>query len=133
MMQQVPQEVQETWQEEEIMRQLNITKEDINTMASLTEFAQAYEPTSKTRNISELKEIPTSSQIIDDEFTVDKGKETEKIVKQKVIVIGNEKFRVPFSVIADLKAILEKNPTMQKFSVSKKGTGLQTKYTVIPL
>jgi hypothetical protein len=37
------------------------------------------------------------------------------------------------SVIADLKAILEKNPTMQKFSVSKKGTGLQTRYTVIPL
>ena len=129
----VPKEVRTAWTEEEIMSQLNITQEEINTMATLTEFAQAYEPTSKTRNISELKEIPTSSQIIDDEFTVDKGKETEKIVKQKVIVIGSEKFRVPFSVIADLKAILEKNPTMQKFSVSKKGTGLQTKYTVIPL
>lgn len=101
-------------------------------MATITDFAKGFEPT-KTRNISELKEIPTNLELVDDEFTADKGKETEKIVKQKVVIVNGEKYRVPMSVIADLKAILEKNPTMQKFSVSKKGTGLQTRYTVIPL
>jgi len=103
-------------------------------MATITEFAKAFEP-AKTRNISELKEIPTDLQIIDDEFVIEKDKETgeKKVVKQKVVVLDNEKYRVPISVIADLKAILEKNPNMKKFSVTKKGTGLQTRYTVIPL
>ena len=103
-------------------------------MATLTEFAKGYEPI-RTHNISELKEVPTDMQIIDDEFVIEKDKETgeKKVVKQKVIMLNNEKYRVPISVIADLKAILEKNPELKKFSVSKKGTGLQTKYTVIPL
>ena len=103
-------------------------------MATLTEFAKAFEP-AKTHNISELKDIPTDLQIIDDEFVIEKDKETgeKKVVKQKVVILNNEKYRVPISVIADLKAILEKNPNLQKFSVTKKGTGLQTRYTVIPL
>jgi hypothetical protein len=117
--------------DETLASQLNLTQEDIN-MATITDFAKGFEP-SKTRNISELKEIPTSLELVDDEFTADKGKETEKIVKQKVVVINNEKYRVPMSVIADLKAIIEKNPNLEKFSVTKKGTGLQTRYTVIPL
>jgi hypothetical protein len=103
-------------------------------MPTLTEFAKAYEP-QKTRNIADLKEIPTTLEIVDDEFTIDKDKETgeKKVVKQKVVVLNGEKYRVPITVIADLKAILEKNPQLAKFSVTKKGTGLQTKYTVIPL
>ena len=103
-------------------------------MATLTEFAKAYEPI-HTKNISELKEIPTDLQILDDEFVIEKDKETgeKKVVKQKVVILNDEKYRVPMSVIGDLKAILEKNPGMKKFSVSKKGSGLQTRYTVIPL
>ena len=97
-------------------------------MVTLSEFAKGYEP-KKTHNITDLKEIPTNITLIDDEFTNADG----ELIKQKVIVLNNEKYRVPVSVIADLKAILEKNPTLQKFSVTKKGTGLQTKYTVIPL
>ena len=97
-------------------------------MVTLSEFAKGYEP-KKTHNITDLKEIPTNMQIVDDEFTSADG----ELVKQKVIVLNGEKYRVPVSVIADLKAILEKNPSLTKFSVSKKGTGLQTKYTTIPL
>ncbi len=102
-------------------------------MATITEFAKGFEP-SKTRNISELKEVPTDLQLVDDEFTIEKDENGEKkVVKQKVVILNNEKYRVPISVIADLKAILEKNPDMKKFSVTKKGQGLQTRYTVIPL
>jgi len=102
-------------------------------MTTLIEFAKAYEPT-RTRNISDLPEVPTDLQLVDDEFeTEDRETGVTKTVRQKVILLNNEKYRVPISVITDLKAILEKNPELKKFSVSKKGTGLQTNYTVIPL
>ena len=102
-------------------------------MTTLSDFAKTYEP-ARTRNIADLKEVPTNLDLKDDEFQAeDRETGATKTVKQKVVVINGEKYRVPISVIADLKAILEKNPTLQKFSVSKKGTGLQTKYTVIPL
>ena len=47
--------------------------------------------------------------------------------------LDGEDYRVPGKVLGDLKAILEKKPTLKKFAVSKKGTGIQTSYTVIPL
>jgi len=102
-------------------------------MGTIKDFAKGFEP-SRTHNISELKEIPTELQLVDDEFEFEDRKTGEvKVVKQKVVILNNEKYRIPISVIADLKAILEKNPILEKFSVSKKGSGLQTKYTVIPL
>ena len=97
-------------------------------MTTLSEFAKGYE-SKKTLNIADLKEIPTNLELTDDEFTNKDG----ELIKQKVVVLNGEKYRVPMSVINDLKAILEKNPNLQKFSVSKKGTGLNTRYTVIPL
>jgi len=102
-------------------------------MTTLGEFAKTYEP-KKTKNISDLSEIPTDLQIKDDEFM---GKDFDtgeaKLVKQKVVIVNGESFRVPFSVITDLQAILKKNPELKNFSVTKKGTGKGTKYTVIPL
>jgi len=47
--------------------------------------------------------------------------------------IDGVRFRVPLKVFGDLKAIMEVNPNMKKFKVSKKGAGINTKYTVIPL
>jgi hypothetical protein len=102
-------------------------------MATLLDFAKSYEPTI-TRNISELKEVSTDLQIVDDEFQAEDKKTGDmKTIKQKVIVLNGEKYRVPISVITNLKAILEKNPNLKKFSVTKKGSGLQTQYTVIQL
>ncbi len=49
------------------------------------------------------------------------------------VEIDDEKYRVPDSVLKDLKSILEKKPTLKTFSVSKSGEGRNTKYTVIPL
>lgn len=102
-------------------------------MPTISEFAKSYEP-KKTKNISELSEVPTDLQLDDDEFM---GKDFEtgeaKMVKQKIVTLNGEQYRVPFSVITDLQAILKQNPALKKFSVSKKGTGKGTKYTVIPL
>ena len=61
-------------------------------------------------------------------------KEQDARVFDKVVVVEGVDYRVPSSVIGNLKAILEKKPSMTKFSVARQGkTKDDTKYTVIPL
>jgi hypothetical protein len=98
-------------------------------MATLNEFAKTYEPNT-TKNIADLKEVDINLQLEDRSGVDKKGVE----FKYRVIIVNNEEYRVPNSVIANLKAILQKKPTLKKFSVAKQGTGKDdTKYTVIPL
>lgn len=101
----------------------------------LDEFAKDFEPASKTKNIADLKEVSTDVDLIDDEFEMtDKITKQVKIVKQKVIVVNNEQYRVPNSVISQLKVVLEDNPNCKKFKVKKSGTTIDdTRYMVIPL
>jgi len=97
-------------------------------MATLSEEASQYEkPT--TKNIADLKVVSTSFPVEDRE-----GKDSDgKVFKYKAIVVDGEEYRVPSSVLGSLKAILEKKPDLKDFSVSKTGTNLDTRYTVIPL
>ena len=101
----------------------------------LNEFAKGFEPTSKTKNIADLKEVSTDIELIDDEFEItDKITKQVKTVKQKVIVVEGEQYRVPSSVIGQLKVVLEDNPNCKKFKVKKTGTTMDdTRYQVIPL
>jgi hypothetical protein len=98
-------------------------------MATLSEFAKTFVPAT-TKNISDLKEVDVNLQLEDREGTDKKGND----FKYKVIVVDGEDYRVPSSVIGNLKAILDKKPSMKKFSVARQGkTKDDTKYTVIPL
>ena len=97
-------------------------------MASIKDEAQAYVP-KQTKNIAELKEVSVDLELEDREGQDKDG----KVFKYKVIVVDNEDYRVPGKVIGDLKAIIEKKPNLKKFAVIKKGQGLNTQYTVIPL
>lgn len=98
-------------------------------MATLGDFAKTFEPQT-TKNISDLKEVSVDLQLEDREGTDSKG----MTFKYKVIVIDHIEYRVPSSVIGNLKVILQKKPTLKKFSVAKTGTTKDdTKYTVIPL
>ena len=97
-------------------------------MVTLGESARQYE-SPKTKNITELKVVSTSFNLEDGEGTDSKG---EKF-KYKFFVIEGEEYRVPASVLGNLKAILEKKPDLKEFSVSSTGTGMDTRYTVIPL
>jgi len=101
-------------------------------MATLGEEAQAYEP-STTKNITELPEVSIDIQLEDDSFETTDEDGKEKTVRQKVITLNGEKYRVPVSVLKQLKAQKEANPKLQKFKVSKSGEGMKTTYTVIPL
>jgi hypothetical protein len=98
-------------------------------MPTLSEFAGTYS-SEATKNISDLKEVSTSLNLEDRE-----GKDKDgNTFKYKVVVVDGIDYRVPSSVIGNLKAILEKKPSMTKFSVARQGkTKDDTKYTVIPL
>jgi len=97
-------------------------------MAKLKEEALKYEaPT--TKNIADLKEVSVELELEDKSGKASDGKE----FKYKVVIVDKEEYRVPGSVLGNLRAILEKKPDLKKFAVSKQGTGMNTKYTVIPL
>ena len=98
------------------------------TQKTIKDEAQAYEPKQVTKNISELQSVPTDLAVEDDSFEFE-GKE----VKQKIIVVAGERYRMPVSVLRDLKVILEDNPNLRMFKVKKTGQAMETRYTVIPL
>lgn len=101
-------------------------------MAKLGEYAKEHVSATATKNITDLPEVLVDMELQDDSFEFEKDGET-KTVNQKVIMVGEEKFRVPTSVINQLKVHLEDNPTMKKFKVRSNGSGMDTRYTVIPL
>jgi len=93
-------------------------------MGTIKDEAMAYEPKATIKNISELPSVETSVVVFED---------TEAEYPYTYIEIGNERYKVPKSVYASLKAILEENPNLKKFKVKKSGEGMDTRYTVIPL
>lgn len=102
-------------------------------MAKISEAAKSYESTSKTKNIADLGRVSTDLELIDDSFEFEQNGNV-KTVQQKVIEVEGEKYRVPVTVIQQLKVILEDNPNLKSFKVKKSGTTKDdTRYQVIPL
>ena len=95
---------------------------------TLKEEALAYEP-KQIKNISELQSV--SIDLLSENLTFKDDEQKDFTIK--VVEINGEKYRVPISVIRDLKVILEDNPKIQTFKVKRTGQGMQTEYTVIPL
>ena len=102
-------------------------------MTKINEFAKDYE-SKATKNIAELAEVSVDLELEDDEFEFSDADGKVKHVKQKVINLNGESYRVPISVIQQLKVLLEDNPTLKKFKVKKSGVGKEnTRYQVIPV
>lgn len=97
-------------------------------MATLKEVAQAYEP-KQTKNIADLPEVAVDVEIKQETATDNDGKD----FTYSYLELNEVRYRVPGVVIGDLKAILKENSLLKRFKVKKAGTGLQTRYTVIPL
>ena len=97
-------------------------------MASIKESAKKYE-SKQTKNIADLKSVDLDLVIFEGKATDREGKD----FTYNYIEVGGEEYRIPDQVLKDLKAILEKKPTLKNFSVIRQGTGINTKYTVIPL
>ena len=99
-----------------------------NMTQSIKDAALSYVPKS-TRNIVELKSVPIDLVTFEETAKDQDGSE----FTYKYIEVASEKYRMPDSVLKDLKAILSKKPTLKSFSVTKTGEGRNTRYTVIPL
>jgi hypothetical protein len=97
-------------------------------MSTLKETSQAYEP-KKTKNIVELDKVDVSEPIEQREGTDSKG---DKFTYDVLIRDGIE-YRVPATVLEQIKAILAVSPNLEFVSVSKTGENMNTKYTVIPV
>jgi len=101
-------------------------------MAKLKDEAMAYEP-KLTHNIAELESVSVDLETEDDEFETEDKDGKPKVVKQKIVIINDKRYRVPNSVLNQLKILIEDNPKLQYFKVKRTGQGLNTDYTVIPL
>jgi len=97
-------------------------------MPTIKDKAKAYEP-KQTKNITDLEVVRTDAEVKE---TTARDKEGNEFTYNYITVDGEE-YRVPDSVLKDLKVILEANPNLTSFQVKKTGTGMGTKYTVIPL
>lgn len=97
-------------------------------MTNIKEEALAYE-SQRTQNIVDLEIVPADIEIHDGSGHDGDGKE----FFYKYILVEGTEYRVPNSVLQNLKAILESNPKLTKFKVTKAGEGMNTKYTVIPI
>jgi hypothetical protein len=75
-----------------------------------------------------LEVVRTDIDVTDETFG-----EGEDSFTLKVATIGDEKYRIPVSVLKNLKSILEVKPNLKTFRVKKSGSGMNTEYTVIPL
>lgn len=96
-------------------------------MATLKEEAISYIPPT-TKNIAELEKIPVTLELQD-------GKGTDKDNVEydyKYATVEGEKYRVPGSVLGGIKNLLKIRPNLQFVQVLKEGTGMNTKYQVIP-
>lgn len=92
-------------------------------MTKLSEVAKAYEP-KQVKNIAELEVVSSD---------LDVKEETEVEFPYKYTIVDGTRYRIPTSVIAQLKVLLEDNPNLKQFKVRKSGSGMGTEYIVIPV
>ena len=97
-------------------------------MVTIKEKALQYEK-QKTKNITDLNAVSVEFEVVRRNF---KDKD-DKPFSVDVALINGEEYRVPASVLENLKAILEEKPELKTFKVTSTGTGMNTRYTVIPL
>lgn len=97
-------------------------------MATLREEAKAFTP-KQTKNIADMEIVSLDYPMQDREGLGQDGKP----FSYKVILLGESEYRVPNSVLNDIKTIMAAKPTLKNVKVVKKGTGMNTEYTVIPL
>lgn len=97
-------------------------------MVNLRESAKAYVPQT-TKNIAELEAVSLEVPISEKSGTSKDGTP----FSYHVATILGEEYRVPSSVLNDIKAILSAKPNLKTIKVIKKGQGMNTSYTVVPL
>ena len=94
-------------------------------MTSLKETAEGYEP-KLTLNIADLDKVDLSFPIEERSGTDKEGKTFE----YHVMIANSQEYRVPNTVLEEIKKILKLKPEAKFVNVTKKGSGLATSYSV---
>ena len=94
-------------------------------MSSLKDTAKEYSP-KLTLNIADLDRVDLSFPIEDRTGTDKEGKEFE----YKVMIANKQEYRVPNTVLEEIQKILKLKPEAKFVKVTKKGSGLNTSYSV---
>lgn len=94
-------------------------------MTTLKEGAQAYEP-KRTLNIADLDRVDISLPLENREGVGEDGKSYQ----YKVMVANGIDYRVPFTVLDEMKKMLALKPDLTHIKVIRIGSGLNTRYTV---
>lgn len=95
-------------------------------MASLKEEAETY-VAKKTKNIADLDIVPVNLDVFEETGTDKEGKE----FTYKYVLWEGENYRVPNTVLDDLKTMVKENPKLEFIKVIKEGEGLGTRYKVV--
>jgi len=98
-------------------------------MATLGESAEAHEPHTKVQNIADLDFVQLDAPVTNVTGTNKEGEDFE----YSVIEVDGQKFRVPSSVLEQIKTLKAAKPELSKVKVVKSGTGMSTVYQTIPL
>jgi len=94
-------------------------------MPSLKETAKEYEP-KLTLNIADLDKVDISFPIEERTGTDKEGKSFD----YHVMIANKQEYRVPNTVLEEIQKILKLKPETKTVKVSKKGSGLNTSYSV---
>lgn len=97
-------------------------------MGNFKSEAEQYEPKTQ-KNIAELNSVEISNAVITEDRIASNG----DAYTTRYVVINKEEYRVPESVLGQLKEVLKNKPALKTFKVTRTGQGLNTKYQVIPL
>lgn len=116
-------------QETELKKEKKIPKDKYKgghkKMASLKQEAKDYIP-KQTLNIADLDRVDISFPLVEKTGIDKDGKEFE----YKVMVVNEQEYRVPNSVLEEIKKILDLKPEVNFVNVSKSGSGMATRYNV---
>jgi uncharacterized protein (UPF0216 family) len=97
--------------------------------STIKEVANAYQP-KKTRNISEMEVVNIDNLNVEvRDGTDNNGKDFH----YSVVIKDGEEYRIPDSVLGSIKTILGAKPNLKTVKVIRKGQGMNTEYTVVPL
>lgn len=96
-------------------------------MTTLRETAKAYVPP-QTLNIADLDKIPIDIELKNGTGQNSKG----EVFTYKYAEVEGKEYRVAGTIIGGTKALIEKMPNLQFVTVTKQGTQMNTRYTVIP-
>lgn len=95
-------------------------------MASLKEEAENY-VAKKTKNIADLDIVPVNLDVQEETATDKDGKD----FTYKYITVDSESYRVPNTVLDEMKTMIKENPKLEFIKVIKEGEGLGTRYKVV--